>query len=183
MLPADHTHPPGHEQRSHDCPAASRFDAVRQWSASRIQHAHRLGAIPFAGSPDWCALDDADPRKTAAVVRAALAWLYESTPAVINDRLRAELDTIDRCHADRMNDVAHDISGAADWSRISAGPTRRELTQRRNTYPCPDCHALLRFTDTHCVRCGWVEPTPQQRREAAHHSWAPFDDGLVGEVA
>lgn len=183
MFPAHHGAQPSHERLTPEPTAASCFDVVRQWSASRLHHAHQLGAIPLAGSPTWQALDDADPRKTAAVFRAALAWLYECMPAVIADRLRGELDLIDRCHADRMNAVAHDISGAADWSRIAAGPTLRELTRRRNTYPCPDCRALLWFTDTRCAGCGWVEPTPQQRREAARQSWAHLGDGVVGEVA
>jgi hypothetical protein len=183
VFPVGHANHPTHEQPRHDDSAAIRFDAVRQWSASRLRHAHRIGAIPLAGSPTWLALDDADPRKTAAVLRAALAWLYESTPTVTVDRLHAELDLIDRCHADRMKVVANDISGSADWSRIAAGPTLRELTRRRNTFPCPDCRTRLRFTDTHCTACGWVEPTPQQRRAAAHRSWAHLDDGHVGEVA
>lgn len=181
-LPGHFTHP-SHEPPQNKCPAASSFDALRQWSASRLHQAHRVGPIPLAGSPTWRALDDTDPRKTAAVLNAALAWLYECTPAVIADRLCQELDLIDRCHADRMNAVATEVSSAADWTKFAAGPRLRELTWRRTTFPCPACRISLRFSESSCAACGWVEPTPEQRREAARRSWKSIDGDRVGEMA
>lgn len=105
--------------------------AVRRWASGLLDRADRVGPIPAFGSPEWAALDDRDPRKPAAAVRAALAWRHEADPHTITSRLRDELDLIDRVMADRMTAVAHDLSAAGDWSRLASGPTARELAARR----------------------------------------------------
>jgi hypothetical protein len=62
-----------------------------------------MGSWPMVGTPEWCALDDADPRKLAALLDAAQHWA-----------LRLETCQQSRCDASR------EISGAADWSTIAA---------------------------------------------------------------
>lgn len=105
--------------------------AARRWASGLLDRAERLGPIPSFGSRSWVELDEHDPRKPAAAVRAALAWLHDATPQNIAARLRDELDLIDRVLAARMKAVAHDLSAAADWSRLATGPTARELAVRR----------------------------------------------------
>ncbi|GGK68956.1 glutaredoxin domain-containing protein [Nocardia camponoti] len=48
------------------------LDAVRQWAAPYLRSAQRRGDIPAVGSPAWVALPNGDPRKTGAIVQAAL---------------------------------------------------------------------------------------------------------------
>lgn len=48
------------------------------------------GRVPFVGTPEWCALDPRDPRKSAAVVYAALDWARQNTLAAQEER--AEVD-------------------------------------------------------------------------------------------
>ncbi len=48
------------------------LDAVRQWAAPYLRSAQRRGEIPAVGSPAWVALPNGDPRKTGAIVQAAL---------------------------------------------------------------------------------------------------------------
>lgn len=151
------------------------FGAVRNWADGVLDRAHHTGPIPTAGSAAWCQLDNEDPRKLAAVVRAALARLYEGTREAITARLTAELDLLDRVHAERATAVAQDVAGAADWHRVAAGPTHRELIRRRYERSCPQCTARLAFTADRCAACGWTEPTPTDIRAAAHASWT-LDD-------
>jgi hypothetical protein len=68
-----------------------------------IQHAlAEAGSWPMVGTPAWCALDDGDPAKVAAIYDAAQ-----------HHALRLELNQEARCQASR------DISAAADWSGIA----------------------------------------------------------------
>ncbi len=59
------------------------------------------GSWPAAGTPEWCALDDDDPAKTAALLDAAR-----------HHALRVETCQVAECEA------SHTISTAADWSAI-----------------------------------------------------------------
>lgn len=102
--------------------------AVHTWGAALVKRAYATGLVPAIGSAEWIALDDTDPRKPAAAVLAALAYIAEAMPAAIAARLDAE----DREAAQRVKDAAVDLSTAGRWG---TGPTRRELEQRRNTYP------------------------------------------------
>jgi hypothetical protein len=61
------------------------------------------GSWPLAGTPEWCALDDTDPVKVAALFDAAQHW-----------SLRVET-----CQQARA-ETSRDISSAADWSAIAA---------------------------------------------------------------
>jgi hypothetical protein len=57
---------------------------------------------PAIGTPEWCALDDDDPRKRAAVYDAAQHWALR-------------LETSQQA----MAGASHDISAAVDWSVIA----------------------------------------------------------------
>lgn len=71
-----------------------------------------VGSWPMLGTPLWCALDDGDPKKIAAVVDAAQHWA-----------LRLEMGQEARAEASRA------IASAADWPAIS-----REIHQRNDFY-------------------------------------------------
>jgi hypothetical protein len=60
-----------------------------------------VGDWPMAGTPEWCALDDDDPAKTAALLDAARHWI-----------LRVETRQAAECAA------SSDVSAAADWGQI-----------------------------------------------------------------
>jgi hypothetical protein len=74
--------------------------SVHEWVRPYLDDA---GPLPMAGSPQWCDLDDTDPRKVAALFDAAQHWA-----------LRVE--TCQQAQAE----TSRDISAAADWSAISA---------------------------------------------------------------
>ncbi|MGW5317771.1 glutaredoxin domain-containing protein [Nocardia thailandica] len=57
------------------------LDAVRRWAAPYLHSAQRRGDIPSVGSPAWVALPNGDPRKTGAIVQAALEQAAASAPA------------------------------------------------------------------------------------------------------
>lgn len=67
------------------------------------------GSWPTLGTPQWCALDDDDPVKLAALLDAARHWA-----------LRVETSQQAECDASR------EISDAVDWSAIA-----REILTRR----------------------------------------------------
>jgi Protein of unknown function (DUF2742) len=67
---------------------------------------------PTAGTPQWCALDDDDPHKLAALLDAAQHWI-----------LRVETCQEARCDASR------EISDAVDWSAMA-----REINERADFY-------------------------------------------------
>jgi Protein of unknown function (DUF2742) len=60
------------------------------------------GTWPMVGTLEWCALDDTDPVKLAAVFDAAQHWA-----------LHVELSQEARCEASKA------ISAAEDWSAVS----------------------------------------------------------------
>ena len=62
----------------------------------------RVQSWPMVGTPAWCALDDGDPTKLAAVLDAAQHWA-----------LRLETCQQASCDASR------EISAALDWSAIA----------------------------------------------------------------
>lgn len=70
------------------------------------------GSWPMAGTPEWCALDDSDPVKLAAIYDAARHWA-----------LRLETCQVAQCEA------SHEISSAADWAAIA-----NETSLRRDVY-------------------------------------------------
>ncbi|MGV9679201.1 glutaredoxin domain-containing protein [Nocardia sp. NPDC003482] len=54
-------------------------DAVQQWAGPYLRAAQRRGEIPELGSAQWTALPHGDPRKTGAVVQAALRWVRQAS--------------------------------------------------------------------------------------------------------
>jgi hypothetical protein len=72
----------------------------------------KVESWPMAGTPEWCALDDSDPVKTAALFDAAQHFA-----------LRVETRQEAACEASR------DVCDAADWSAIAI-----ESSQRRTAY-------------------------------------------------
>lgn len=93
-------------------PTASR--AVSWWSV----HEHvapvldAAGSWPMAGTPAWRQLDDADPRKWAAICDAARHWALR----------------VETCQ-EAMAQASRDVSAAADWPGIA-----REIVRRRGVY-------------------------------------------------
>lgn len=75
---------------------------VSWWSVHEFVAPYLDAAAPAAGTPAWCALDDTDPAKWAAVLDAARHWA-----------LRVETCQAAECEA------SHDVSAAADWSAIA----------------------------------------------------------------
>lgn len=69
----------------------------------------RLGSFPMAGSVEWCALADDDPRKIAAIFDAAQHWV-----------LRVEMGQ------EALAQASHDISAAEDWADIADEVRRRQ---------------------------------------------------------
>jgi hypothetical protein len=94
----------------------------RQWASSQVSWwaarefalplLESVGSWPTIGSPAWVALDDADPRKLAAVFDACQHWA-----------LRLETSQQAQCEA------AREVSAAADWSAIA-----REVRDRNEFY-------------------------------------------------
>ena len=72
----------------------------------------RVQSWPMVGTPEWCALDDDDPVKTAALLDAAQHWA-----------LRVETCQQARC------DAARDVSERVDWPALA-----REINERADFY-------------------------------------------------
>ena len=66
----------------------------------------------MVGSVEWCALDDNDLVKTAALLDAAQHWALR----------------VETCQQ-QLAEASRDISGAADWSAIAT-----EIQRRRAVY-------------------------------------------------
>ncbi|MFC0439420.1 DUF2742 domain-containing protein [Kutzneria buriramensis] len=130
--------------------------AVRRWAAPLLAAATQAGPIPLAGSPDWSRLADDDPRKWAAVVTSALAWLSEATSAATARRLRAELDAIDRAVAERFKAAACELSAAHEWS--ATGPAHAELERRRAAPPRRPIPPFDPVAAARWVRTGYSDP-------------------------
>ena len=72
----------------------------------------RIGSWPMAGTPEWCALDDDDPVKIAALFDAAQHWA-----------LRLETCQQVRC------DASQEVADAVDWSALAG-----DIKQRADFY-------------------------------------------------
>ncbi|MBO0882043.1 MAG: DUF2742 domain-containing protein, partial [Mycobacterium sp.] len=78
--------------------------SVHTWVAAALAAA---GSWPMAGTVEWCALDDTDLRKVAALFDAAEHWI-----------LRVETCQQAEC------DASHEVSAAADWAVIACDQLR-----------------------------------------------------------
>lgn len=89
--------------------------AVHKFIAALVDQANTK--LPWAGTPAWRALDDADPRKLLALAVAGEHHV-----------LRVEIGQ------DAIADAGEQISAAADWSQVSRGVHRRhEIDDLRRT--------------------------------------------------
>jgi hypothetical protein len=123
---------------------------------------------PEYGSPAWHALPAGDPDRERAVWQAAEAWRRYWQRDAIAERLRAELDQVDRATLERFKAASANVSRAWDLSRHCTGPTFAELRRRRALvsrlfcavcgrpvdllHPLPD-ELARRLPDTSGVRC------------------------------
>jgi hypothetical protein len=76
-------------------------------------------AIPIFGSAAWCALEDKDPAKVFAAVRAALAWWMEQDRA-LTEAAAAQVQ------------ASHAVSASLNWSATAREPSFVDLSRRRN---------------------------------------------------
>jgi len=148
----------------HHVPTDRAPNDVRRWAEPLLTDAKHIGPIPMAGSPDWCRLADDDPRKWAAVVRAALAWVSESTPTATARQLRAELDAVDSAVADRFKAAACELSAAHTWAAV--GPAHAELERRRAAPPRQPIPPFAPDAAARWVLTGY-SGTPVERSAAA----------------
>ncbi|MBP2340199.1 hypothetical protein JOF41_006377 [Saccharothrix coeruleofusca] len=152
------------------------LDAVRRWAEPLLTRAYAAAPrrpltgphslIPRAGSPEWTALADSDPRKPAAVVLAALARLEESTPHAIARRVAEDWADAQSGHRERARATA---TAPEQLPHIVGHPPFCLSAKRKlvSDLPCghPGCGAVVRFVhpltgelaarlpDTSWVRC------------------------------
>ena len=74
----------------------------------------------IAGTPEWCALDDDDPRKTTALIAAGNRWVLEQS-----------LDQIDLRRIAAKH-AAIEVATALDWTRVAKGIRDRDQWYRDN---------------------------------------------------
>ncbi len=82
---------------------------VHQFVNALLSQAN-VGPLPWAGSPDWCAMSDGDPRKLLALAVAGEHHV-----------LRVEVAQT------ALADASRAVSAATDWARIG-----REVQQRND---------------------------------------------------
>lgn len=143
-------------------------------SAWRDRVLTATGPAPVLGSRAWVALLDTDPRKVAAAVPPAVAYLTENTSAAIAQRLRQELaaidHVIDHIVVARVRAASWDLCGARDWRHTATGPSHTELARRRSLATCFHCKTQYAWTAVCCPGCGRGS-TPEQIRAEATRSW------------
>ncbi|UPG69339.1 DUF2742 domain-containing protein [Gordonia hongkongensis] len=95
------------------------------WGAVR-DFVCRLPARPkttiIAGSPEWCALDDDDPAKLAALITAGSRWVLETECTEIQNRRDAE------------KAAAVDLAQARDWAAVAQRIRDRDTALRNGAY-------------------------------------------------
>ncbi|WP_367134735.1 DUF2742 domain-containing protein [Saccharothrix sp. HUAS TT1] len=131
-------------------------DAVRRWADPLLRRAYAAAPrrpltgphslIPRAGSPEWVALADSDPRKPAAVVLAALARLEESTAHAIARQVAADWADAQVGYRERVRDTVT----APDRLAHIVGHLPFCLSAKRklvSDLPCghPGCGITVRF--------------------------------------
>jgi hypothetical protein len=99
----------------------------REYVNRLLELGRRHGEIPIYASPEWEALEPTDPRRFAAVVRAAECWRLDGEPDAIRQRL-AEDDVLARA---RVRLASYDVAGATDWAEAASRPSWAELQRRR----------------------------------------------------
>lgn len=82
---------------------------------------------PEYGTPEWHTLPADHPDRNRAVWQAAEAWRRYWTRQAIAERLRAELDMVDRATLERFKAASADVSRAWDMTVHCVGPSHLEL--------------------------------------------------------
>ena len=97
-----------------------------------LELGYRHGDIPIYGSPAWEQLPASDPRRFAAVVRAAECWYQDGTDDAIRARLTQELADNDMLCRYRIRAAGRDVHEAVDdWGRVYEVVTaRRDYRER-----------------------------------------------------
>lgn len=151
------------------------------WTARQLAFAPPN--TPLYGSEEWKALPDADPRKEAAVVRAAAAWAAERDPQVMAARLQTEiqaaraeaervqmLGTIEAvtATADRLAQRAEpfgegrEVVQTPDWPTVAAPPAPAPVVELRSgpAQPQPRVPAAYVTAETGPVPAAAAAPPP-----------------------
>lgn len=112
-------------------PAYERPDvkAVERWASPFLRSASNLGEIPAVGSAAWVALPGNDPRKTGAVVQAAVK--EARAVANIEDRAKLDLDLARDSALAAQKQASLDVGEAMQELEIRPGPSHAELQRRR----------------------------------------------------
>lgn len=103
----------------------------------------RHGQLPIYGSPEWEALDNADPRRFASVVRAAEAWRRDGTDQAVREHTEHQLFLAEQAGEQiamsRLRQLSWDLSEATDWANMadSIDRARRAHTTRDAGYQQP----------------------------------------------
>ncbi|WP_155059733.1 DUF2742 domain-containing protein [Streptomyces blattellae] len=107
-------------------PETAAHDPVALWASAQVT-ALNVDHVPEYGSPAWCALRAADPRRAVAVVTAAEQWRRRTAREAWLDRL-ADDDPEEwfRIVTADANAYARRIAPA-----LARRPTHAELTARR----------------------------------------------------
>lgn len=94
---------------------------VRLWVQQRVRNGRHHGPAVEFGSAEWCALDDRDPRKIAAVCVAAFCWWEDKQPERIRQRVEDELTVERQLQARAFAAVAADVrdrAGSPSWQMV-----------------------------------------------------------------
>lgn len=96
---------------------------VVNWEAVR-DFVYRLPARPnttiIAGSPEWCALDDTDPAKLAALITAGSRWVLEE-----------EIDQLAR-RREAQKAMALGLLEELPWKKIRQQMADRDAFYKKN---------------------------------------------------
>lgn len=97
------------------------WDAVRTFVCRVLVGVTRTG-LPVAGTAEWSALGDDDPRKLAAVLCAGSRWVLEAEIAELQARRDAE------------KAAAIEIAAARDWVAVARRIRDRDLALRTGAH-------------------------------------------------
>lgn len=103
---------------------------IPDWANKLLELGRRNGPIPIYGSPDWHALEPADPRRFAAAVAAAECWRQDGLDHNIAQRLTQELYDADTLLRARLRLASWDVADTTDWT-AGFRPSHTELARRR----------------------------------------------------
>ena len=112
--------------------------------------------VPLYGSPEWHALPNSDPRKSAAVWRAAECWRTYWEPDAVAARLADELEFLDHEVIRRIRATSYEVASGADWRSLAQQPTYATLAARRAEVPDKPCGSPRCRGCSRCIRADAV---------------------------